>query len=68
MNAPLNPKSETRIPKRFRNPNSQNANRSDRSFGSSVFLTSRLRVCFGFRASDFGFPRLLRGSTATSHS
>ena len=48
-----NPKSEYRNPKQYQNPNDQNANPQVGQFRILDFV---LRICFGFRASDFGFP------------
>jgi hypothetical protein len=50
-----NYESQIRNPKFETNPNDQKAQNSKRShFGFSI-LDLRVSVCFGFRASDFGF-------------
>src|SRR5437588_3197071 len=49
-----NSKSEIRNPKQSRNPKSQTPEAVSRC---GAFLVFELRICFGFRASDFEFGR-----------
>jgi hypothetical protein len=52
-----NPNLETRNPKQIRNPNIE---KHGKIGGCLVFLFD-IRICFGFRASDFGFLMALAG-------